>query len=815
MEARTLGQAFALLFLASACGTSGVCKTDADCNEFGVICYAGKNPKKGAKGICTEGERSASGEVVAAVRSWKLMASNTGEAAVVPLRWDKRDDQGFVEEDNPGAGWVGPGEVAVEAELIGLKPSDSLRVWTGHGLEADCTLQGPVAGARGELWSCVFEGGWNSEKSGGEATETAEAVELRLKPGALAEERSRTYRADLQPPLLSMLVFSGNKCRVGADSCGAQATCLGLGGSQHVGVCSNSLSTTVPGPGAKIHVCAEARDAQSGMQSFESRTPPEAKPDIAGNPLNMRWQQEGDSGSPWISCWTGNVPVGHSSIDTAFFTLDAKARDQAGNLRDAMSYGSLNRISCGTQVPGLSTHAVKTPLAYGGGRLLFGSSAGEGAPATDNALYFFNPTSCELDAYLHTGALQGPMVVLGTSRHLALALGGGGPGERPGQRLALVNMAGASSGFVGESSSDCVAGAGGSEPGAVFDKGLTLLSHGNRAGSIDWRLAAPANSATKHASRLMVYAPHAAKPEGRCTSEKIEAPDEQLNSRFTLTPAQYIFKYEDADNELHHDHVIRTVQEAERMLLTDWLFLETPGGLHPGRSTGFNKSAPKNPTSMALGPRETWLSGNDFTGVFAVGKVLETRTSPAVIDSQYRAYVVVQTRANDHEIQRFSTHCFVGDSSCAMSAGEKCVGTHGETAVGMPGICQMSSTAPLSEVPVGSPLLGEAANDKGAEIYVVGIHGTVLALDAETLFPLWMQSLGIRILPTAQPVLTGNTLWVVAANGEVRGVRVDNSGLNRTAEWPKAFHDNCNTSSNSVRPKSTTQEFFQMPECFN
>jgi len=805
MKVRMLSQAFALLFLASACETPGICKTDADCKEFGVVCYTGQNPKKGARGICAEGERSPTGEIVAAVRAWKLLLPTTGEAEVAPLHWDKRDIAQGENLENADADWTGASGAVVEAQVLGLKPGEAVEVYTGHGLAAQCSAQGPTEGARGELWKCIFESGWNF---GEESQETPEVVEVKLKPGALAEERSRTYRVDVQPPLVGLVVFSGTKCGVGADSCEGGKECQPLGGSGHVGVCPGSMPVAV---GTQLNVCAEVQDTQSGMAFFENRTPPDARP-IAGNPLNMGWRQGEDSGSPFVSCWTGTMPAGHNDIDAVFFSMDMKARDKAGNLWDSTSYGSFERILCSALVAeGLSVNALKAPLAYSKDQLLFGTSKGEGAKAANNSLYFFDAEGCALHSTLHTGALQGPMVVLGASGQIATALGGGGPEGRQGQRLALVTMAGALPDFVGDSSRDCVAGAGGSEAGAVFEKGLTLLSQGSGASSTDWRFAAPANSAVENASRLMLYTPHAATPGGRCASQKAE--EQKLNTRFMLTPAQYIAEHEE-DGETVYEHIILAIQKADKPLLSDWIFCDACWLLHPMREWPI----PFPLTSLsgiALG-REIWLSGDGFTGSWN-GKVSEARTSPAVIDSQGRAYVVVQTSAGDYEMQRFSTPCRIGDGSCAASAvpgipGERCVGLNGNTAPGAPGMCQISSVAPFSEAPVGSPLLGEPAANGRAEIYVVGINGTVLALDAEWLIPLWVQSLGFRVSPTAQPVLVpnphgGGTLWVVGAQGEVRGIRVASEGLSKKADWPKAFHDNCNTSSSAVKAAD-------MPSCF-
>jgi hypothetical protein len=125
---------------------------------------------------------------------------------------------------------------------------------------------------------------------------------------------------------------------------------------------------------------------------------------------------------------------------------------------------------------------------------------------------------------------------------------------------------------------------------------------------------------------------------------------------------------------------------------------------------------------------------------------------------------------------------------------------------------------------VGSPLLGHpggTSQDSAspAEVYVVTTTGTVQAFDTTTatLEPRWVQNLGIRISPTAQPVLVGSTLWVVSSSGEVRGVQVNSNGLSRSAQWPKAFRDNCNSSSGRVAyaaSLSPSAGSYIIPACF-
>jgi len=846
MKARTLVQAFALLFLASACNTPGICKTDADCNEFGVICYAGTNPKKGAKGICTEGERLSTGEIVAAVRTWRLVLPTAGESAITPLLWDKRD----VALGAAAAGWTGASGAVVEAEVLGLKSGEAVEVKTGHGLEAECKLQGPIEGARGELWRCVFESGWNLAKSGWEAMETAETVEVKLKPGALAEERSRTYRVDVQPPLVGLVVSAGTKCTVGSTgTCPAGQSCTAIGGSPQPGVNSNTQNGA-PGfcagsSGVPVRVCAQAKDTQSGLRSFKPNSPIVSRK-FLGEPLKeeVHWtyDEENAAATPSSACWSGTLPLLETNgADTFYFSMTPKASDAAGNLFESTIHGSLERISCNALVvDGLSLDAVRAPLAYSNDQLLFGTSMGTGATAANNSLYFFDAEGCalNLNSPLHTGALQGPMVAMGGSGKVAVALGEGGPTERPGPRLAVVNA----EGFV-DDAENCIPGAWEIHGGAVFDRGLSLLSKGNANGTDGsennaWRFAAPANSEEENTSRLVAYAPNVKWPGGQC---KAECPDREhpqvAKGRFTLPPVYYLDFAEDGEYSYDVAAMKEATKEGLGWMLNAWgfnynhlLFLY-PGterlslvfGIDLLANTHYPEHYMPNPSGMAVEAYENehgkyediWLSGDGLwriaPGYEDAFQILNNRwrTSPAAVDEKGRTYVVVATDSG-YEIQRFSAECSVGDNTCADR--EECLAYNGHTEYDHPGICRKKSEYTFKESPVGSPILGESATGGPAEIYVVSTAGTVRALNAETLQPLWVQSLGMRVLPTAQPVLVpnahgGGTLWVVGAQGEVRGVRVASRGLNKKAGWPKAFHDNCNTSSSAVKAAD-------MPSCF-
>ena len=243
--------------------------------------------------------------------------------------------------------------------------------------------------------------------------------------------------------------------------------------------------------------------------------------------------------------------------------------------------------------------------------------------------------------------------------------------------------------------------------------------------------------------------------------------------------------------------------------------------------------------------RSLWISGDGLQRVrwhdhmlratgdrdnLLMGKLW--RTSPVALDTEGHAYAVVRTGDNSYTLMRFlgdsepqldARHkCLVGNDIMCSKSWHFCMGLESREP-GADGLCVPrpdSHSFPFEDAPVGSPLLGEPLGDAPAEVYVVTTTGTVRAFrtgpqrpkyEYLALYPpidrlalLWEENLGVRISPTAQPVLKGDTLWVVGIRGEVRGIQVDSNGLSRTAHWPKAFRDNCNTSSYSA----------DIPSCF-
>jgi len=495
-----------------------------------------------------------------------------------------------------------------------------------------------------------------------------------------------------------------------------------------------------------------------------------------------------------------------------------KVGEEEGCPRGAECYGGQNPrrgslgvcaqlpepVLCSAQAEGVSPNAVQAPLAASGGRLLFGTSLGD--TEANSSLYVFDTAACAFVGSLHTGVVQGPMVALGGDALVALALGDGGPegtGGRSGQRLALVDVGEAEPGFVYESERDCAAGDGGSSKEAVFEHGLFLMSAGSSHGQGPWRLGAPANAEDE--SFLVAYEPHVAKTEERCNIRNTNW-DKTWRVPFSLTPVQG-----SGDNEF-----ISMYGEASPDVGVWWFHeVNLSWDLRPRLKTG----GFKNPSGIAgggvvQGEEQLWLSGSGLVRLYTDDRAPERvlgehwRTSLAAIDAEGRAYVVVQTgpesHPESHVLKRFANdtapeearECFVGDNSPCRKE-QQCLGIESQEPQ-TPGLCQSAPEArsqAFSGAPVGSPLLGQPLEGRAPEVYLLTTSGKVLVFRADSLRLLREVELGIEVSPTAQPVLVGRMLWAVGTSGEIRGLEVGSEGLSRAARWPKAFRDNCNTSS--------------------
>jgi len=458
----------------------------------------------------------------------------------------------------------------------------------------------------------------------------------------------------------------------------------------------------------------------------------------------LEW--EGAEEGPWRVCKKALLPL---HLQAGEWSLEARveATDKAGVRRAAGESLKLRltRIACSHEAVGVGGSIARQPLVVSNGRVVFAAGSG---------LYFFEVGPCSMEATspIQTGATQGPMVALGNSGKLAAVLGGRGQG----QRLALVEGWGIVPGGPGEG---CLQGS-----NVNYERGLSLLSFPATSGSgTPWRLAATANGASDNQTRLVAYI-----LEDEASPRCVSSPEFPFPA--SIPTAQK------ANAEVVSVHIFHLSEFYRAVRL--WHF---EGNAWTLTQTFLNSTPIGNPTSMAIaGENTVWL-----TDIF--------EASPVVVDSRGRAYFVGKNAGSrGYQLQRYAA----------------------EAELGYWGAQPEATSVELSTPPVGSPLLGEAMGEQPEEVYVVTTGGKVLAYRAERLGePLWTESLGFNILPEVQPVLVadtqggGGTLWLIGAGGQIRGLRVGSAGLNRTAHWPKAFRDNCNTGSRQVNAGN-------MPGCY-
>ena len=427
---------------------------------------------------------------------------------------------------------------------------------------------------------------------------------------------------------------------------------------------------------------------------------------------------------------------------------EAKPPEKEGESPDEEEVDEVvaKRLACSAQTEGLLANAVTQPLVRAGKHLVFASSVGEGATPENNSLYFFDTAACALHSRVYVGTLTGPMVALGGSGRIAIAVGTGKPPEQ--QDVSHLYLADAKA-RLENTVSPTIDG--------TYEHGLSLLGIGNADGTDEaWFFAASKYARNwmtgEYNSCLTAYFPNKDKPMERLR-------DSSPQSRRFRAPLSHIASSPDAWTVLTHAGAASSA-----FVQSYWDF-----GLSAGWSSAASSLRQGYLFWMAIAGEEAWE--NAF---------LSQESSPAVIDEQRRAYAVDTTAAgNAWRLQRFEW-----------------------------GVDTAQAWSPLfDEAPVGTPLLGEPLPHGAAEVYVVTEKGTVLAFNAESLALLWKAPLRMEVSRKAQPLLAEGNLWVVGMQGQVRALRIESTGLSHKAHWPKAFGDNCNTSSKLVRPSN-------MPSCF-
>jgi hypothetical protein len=446
----------------------------------------------------------------------------------------------------------------------------------------------------------------------------------------------------------------------------------------------------------------------------------------------------------------------------------ATAEDTVGNFASA-AYDKpleLSRISCAKLVAG---NDVKAPLVFVNGRLIF---------AAGTELYVFDTAACSTVGTLLTGTVRGPMVALGDGSLAMATTGRGGPTKRWTPRLLMVNTAAPQPVFMQSPEEDCALGTVETDTSALFDQGRSLINFN------PVRSASAANTATD--SVLAAYTPSGATTAERCIgSTTIDKP-------FVLTPAQ-------VDNTdllvaygSMYGNTIKTMKfnaMSSQWENSNWTAESVSAGILSGSALDSDGSIwVSSDSHSAEASLQSWRAW-DKDPIHPYFGMAAYNFFPAVINNQGKAYVV----AYHMTPSKYQLHSIGVDDNNSLSV-----------------VIPSGNATSM----VGSPLLGNprSGDNTDTELYVVTNNGRVFGYRAFNLRQLWMVELGFGISSTAQPVLVphadgGGTLWVVGTEGQVRGIRVNSNGLHRNSPWPKAFRDNCNTSSRRVTPAL-------MPSCF-
>jgi len=544
---------------------------------------------------------------------------------------------------------------------------------------------------------------------------------------------------------------------------------------------SSSPSLLIDAPSSALldkllTVCASATTTDAPLATLHIE---EAKLWNGTNEVPLSWSPT--LTSPSRVCQEALLPPTLLHSDDPTLEVSAKATDSVGNITTALYAEPLHLtgISCVSSTPSLA--AVNAPLVVVNNQVVFAAGA---------SLYFVNPDSCAPPTSMVTGTVQGPMVAIGN--HLALAINGvGGLAGRQTPRLLMVN---ATTPIVLASSMDCATSQGGVDKEAQFEHGLALLSFNTASplanptatSTTPVRYVAPANivkQGNTNNSTLIAYTPSVSNDKDRCMDGG------NTGKRQALTPVH-----------LGQGQVFGAYGEPNGNKLSIWSLgskafeeVDSANGVPAGILTGIALNSAGHvllTANIATAMYSLRLWQNFSTPLYASFAVYHF-SAPA-LDSLNRVYAVGYLNNTSHALYLISADLQSILSSIALPS----AATNGI---------------------VGSPLLAQspAGHENETEIYVVGSNGHVFGFQASpsgVLRHLWTVDVGFAISPSAQPVLTkhserGGSLWVVGAQGQVRGIRVDGEGLNKTAAWPKAFRDNCNTGSRLVTPTL-------MPGCF-
>ncbi|MCL2259051.1 MAG: PQQ-like beta-propeller repeat protein, partial [Cystobacterineae bacterium] len=500
--------------------------------------------------------------------------------------------------------------------------------------------------------------------------------------------------------------------------------------------------------GTTLTVCATARDGLNAAANFLVFGSMSATLD--GSALALTWV-EGAENAATRKCRSSTLPL--DRVGVLELSADIIITDVAHNLstHPKKAQLALTRLATSHTQTGISN--VVVPLAWTNGHLAIGTS-NPGVGEEEGRVYFYNGDSGALGSVSEVGALIG-LSVLGSSGRVAIATGGGGG------RIALLEASGLMS-------SNNICTARDIAPQAYFPHPPTLLGIGGAKGE-GWRFALPANGKGTH---LLAYLPEAS----TCTPHLLPLAEASLTPLVGLSNAEvllawgsspiwfYTWRYNASNNTWAEANVVGASQvggHISTLVMGATHFWTT----HIGATGAF----------AALMRQDLGHTGD---GAFMTQVASFEFLSAPALDAQGRAYVVAKSAGEAYRLHRYATN----DTPPTWSH------------------------APLG-TPVGSPLLGEARPDSPAEVYVLTTNGALSAFRADTLELLWTENLNISVSPMAQPILTGNRLWVVGEGGEIYALAVNSQGLSRSAQWPTLYRDNCNSNSLLSSPSS-------LPECF-
>gem|GEM_PF-646708 len=513
--------------------------------------------------------------------------------------------------------------------------------------------------------------------------------------------------------------------------------------------------------GHPLKVCAFAKTTDAPMGGIQRQN---IQVLSGAGELTLLWAE--DMLSPAEMCWTALLPPSLTPNNSISLKVSATATDSVGNTSAASYEETLLLVGISCEVNVSPASAVSAPLVFVNGRLAF---------AAGNNLHFFDVNNCALlPTSLSTGAIQGSMVAVGA--YLAVAA------SSPA-RLLIVNAA---TPVIMGNTMACAEKDGDIKKPPLFNKGLSLLAFNTaqplaNPTTTPVRYAAPTNEADGNNSTLVAFTPSDSNAKTRCVASNKTGATAVLNTAHAVNNQAFFVYGETNGNKME---VLSFVNgELTDGVGADGVPAGVPTGIAVNNAGQVLLSANISTAMYSLRLWQNWASP-----LYSALAVLHF--SPPVVDSQNRVYAVGYVDASTHVLHLLSANLSSISSIKLPSA-----------AAG--GI-------------VGSPLIGQAPpGEDYTEIYVVNSDGRVFGFESSPsgmLSLLWTVELGFAVSPLAQPVLLphsggGGTLWVVGAQGQVRSIRVGSEGLSRTAAWPKAFRDNCNTGSRQVTPSN-------MPGCF-